>query len=270
MSLRSFDVEDLKPKSEVEKVVSIVSDQTSPFCHLHHGDCLKLMADLPDACVDMIAVDLPYGTTYADWDVALPMDQLWAHYQRIIRGNGAIIFTTSQPFTSLVVVSNLPWFRCEWIWNKVHATNFANANRQPLKVHESVLVFARGQTTYNPIKVSGAVNHKQGKSTVNISETRLINKRVDDDLSGLKFPVSIETFPKHSSQCGLHPTQKPVALMDYFIRTYSNPGDVVLDNCMGSGTTGVAALESGRSFIGMEERVDYFEVARGRIEKAKT
>jgi site-specific DNA-methyltransferase (adenine-specific) len=221
---------------------------------------------MPAASVDMIACDLPYGTTYADWDTHIPIDDLWQQYRRLIKGNGAIVLTASQPFTSLLVTSNPAWFRCEWIWNKVHGANFANANRQPLKVHESVLVFARGQTVYNPIKIAGQPNHKQGsKMAARYIETMLIHERVADDLSGMKFPGSIQTFPKHSSQCGQHPTQKPLALMDYFIRTYSNRGDIVLDNCMGSGTTGVAARLAGRQFIGIEKDPKHYATAQHRM-----
>lgn len=233
---------------------------------LHMGECLEVMASLPPLSVDMICCDLPYGTTYAKWDSIIPLASLWGQYERLIKGNGAIVLTASQPFTSMLVASNPTMFRCEWIWNKVHGANFANANKQPLKIHESVLVFAKGQPPYNPIKSPGPVNHTQGKSKKNVSETRLISGRVEDDTSGMKFPQSIQCFPKHSSQCGLHPTQKPVPLMEYFIRTYSKEGDLVLDNCMGSGTTGVAALQCGRSFIGIESDPSHFQTAKYRIE----
>lgn len=235
-------------------------------CSLILGDCLDAMKNLPDKSVDAIITDLPYGTTYAPWDSVIPLSDLWTEWARILVPAGAIVMTASQPFTSALVMSNPKWFRCEWIWDKVNAANFANAKKQPLKSHESVLVFAERQTTYNPQKVPGAKNHVQGKSTVNASETRLINGRVEDDLSGMKYPKSIQTFAKHSSQCGLHPTQKPLELMRYMVRTYTNPGDVVLDPCMGSGTTCLAAKLEGRGYIGIEREPKYFETAKTRIE----
>ena len=231
------------------------------------GDCLDIMRDMPDGSVDMVMADLPYGTTYADWDRHIPMAALWSEYLRLVKGDGAIVLTASMPFTAMLVASRPDLFRCEWIWDKVHGANFANANRQPLKTHESVLVFARGQPPYFPIKVPGPPNHKQGKKMApNVSETRLIRARVDDDLSGMKHPKSIVTIPKHSSQCGHHPTQKPVDLGDYFIRTYSRPGDLVLDNAMGSGSFGIAALLAGRRFVGIEKDPRHFETAQARIE----
>lgn len=226
---------------------------------------MELMQHIPDASINMIMTDLPYGTTYAKWDHVLPMPALWDEYRRIITENGAIVLTASQPFTSLLVTSALAMFRCEWIWDKVNAANFANANRQPLKVHESVLVFSKSPTIYNPIKTSGKPNHVQGKSKLNQSDTRLIKDRVADDLSGMKFPKSILTIPKHSSQCGLHPTQKPVELGEYFINTYSNPGDLILDNCVGSGSFGVAAINTGRNFIGIEMDEKYHAIATKRL-----
>jgi site-specific DNA-methyltransferase (adenine-specific) len=180
------------------------------------------------------------------------LDRLWPQCERVIRGNGAMVFTASQPFAAALVASRMKLFRYEWIWDKENAANFANARRQPLKQHESVLVFARGQTPYYPIKTPGRKNHGQGKGTVNVAETRLIFERGPDDLSGMKYPKSILYFPKHSSQSKHHPTQKPVELMDYLIRTYTQPGENVLDPCTGSGTTLVAARLSGRRAVGIE------------------
>jgi DNA modification methylase len=235
---------------------------------IRHGDCLELLPTIPDQSINCIMVDLPYGTTYAAWDSVIPLDKLWVEWKRLLVPGGAIVLTASQPFTSALVMSNPKWFRCEWIWDKVNAANFANANKQPLKSHESVLVFGERQTTYNPQKVVGEKNHVQGKSAAkNISELRLLSERVADDLSGMKFPKSIQTFPKHSSQCGLHPTQKPVELMRYLIRTYTNPGEVVLDHCCGSGSTLVAAKQEGRNYIGIESHAPYFEIAKRRLEE---
>jgi site-specific DNA-methyltransferase (adenine-specific) len=235
---------------------------------ISQGDCLELMKSLPDESIDLILSDLPYGTTYAKWDEIIPAKDLWLAYKRIIKPNGAIVLTASQPFTSMLISSNPEMFRCSWVWNKENAANFANAKKQPLKVHEDIIVFGKGQTTYNPQMIQGKPNHIQGKNAKeNKSETRLISKRVDDDLSGLKYPKTILNFPKHSSQCGLHPTQKPVDLMRYLIRTYSNPGELVLDNCMGSGTTGVACIIEKRQFVGFEKEEKYFKIAEKRLQE---
>jgi site-specific DNA-methyltransferase (adenine-specific) len=233
---------------------------------IYLGDCLEILPTLPDQSVHAVITDLPYGTTYAAWDSIIPLDKLWTQYKRLIIGNGALIFTSNQPFTTILINSNLEWFRYEWIWDKEHASNFANSKRQPLKQHENIIVFSKGQCPYYPKRVPGKPNHKQGKSTVNASETRLIKDRVGDDLSGLKYPKSILYFPKHSSQCGYHPTQKPVELMCYLIETYTLPGEVVLDNAMGSGTTGVACKQLIRNFIGIEKDENYFKIAKERID----
>lgn len=230
---------------------------------IYHGDCLEVIPSLEP--VNAVIADPPYGTTYAPWDSDIPLDALWLSLKNVIRQGAPIILTSSQPFTSTLIVSNLAWFRCEWVWDKVNAANFANANKQPLKVHENVVVFCERQSAYHPQKSQGAKNHKQGRSTKNVSETRLINERVSDDLSGMKFPKSIQTFPKHSSQCGLHPTQKPVDLMRYFIRTYTDEGDTVLDFSCGSGTTLLAARLEGRKAIGIEIEEHYCEIAAQRI-----
>ena len=173
----------------------------------------------------------------------------------------------SQPFTSALVMSNPKMFKYEWVWDKKNPTNFASANKQPLKYHENILIFYQKQPTYNPIKWQGNKNHKQGNSKENFAETRGNIKRVGDDLSGMKFPKSIIEFSKHSSQCGLHPTQKPVALIEYLIKTYTNEGETVLDFTMGSGTTGVAAKNLNRNFIGIELDKGYFEIATKRSSK---
>lgn len=233
------------------------------------GDCLERMKEIPDGSVDMILCDLPYGTTYAKWDKTLPMDALWKEYARVTKLGSAIVLHAAQPFTSFLICSKPEWYRTEWVWDKENATNFANANKHPLKQHEGIIVFGVTPTVYYPQKVKGQPNHKQGSSTVNESETRLIKQRVDDDLSGMKFPKSILRFPKHSSQCGLHPTQKPVDLAEYLVRTYSCEGQTVLDNCMGSGTTGVACVNTNRNFIGIEKDENYFNIASARINTVK-
>ena len=237
--------------------------------NLMNGDCLELMKKLPDGSVDMVLTDPPYGTTACKWDSVIHFEPMWEQLKRVIKPNGAVVLFGSQPFTSSLVMSNTEMFRYEWIWDKKNPTNFALANRQPLKYHENILVFYKKQPVYNPIKWLGKVNHKQGASIENFAETRGVIKRVNDDLSGLKFPRSIIEVEKHSSQCGLHPTQKPVALMEYLIKTYTNENETVLDFTMGSGTTGVACVNTNRNFIGIELDADYFEIAKKRIYNGK-
>jgi site-specific DNA-methyltransferase (adenine-specific) len=237
---------------------------------LHHGDCLEVMAGLPDASVDMILCDLPYGTTACKWDSVIPFEPLWAQYRRVAKRNAAIVLTASQPFTSALVMSSPRMFKCEWIWEKNRGSNFAATKWQPMKEHESVLVFSAGVPTYNPIRESrnGGGLGLIGK-TIKASNT---GKReamggfvshVDRVLPADRVPRSIQRF---NTQVGLHPTQKPVALMEYMIRTYTHEGDVVLDNCMGSGTVGVACANTGRRFIGIERDDHYFAIASSRIE----
>lgn len=243
----------------------------------YNEDCFDAMRDIPDGAIDMILCDLPYGTTYAKWDSVLDLDALWKEYLRLIKDNGAIVLTASQPFTSQLVMSKPDLFRHEWIWDKKNAANFANAKIGPLKQHENVLVFGKNKVKYNPIKVQGKPNHKQGKNAnKNISETRLISDRVDDDLSGMKFPKSIIEFPKHSSQVGLHPTQKPVEFFEYLIKTYTNENEIVLDNTAGSGTTAIAAINTNRKWVCIEkkpktdnpdeDRDEYYKIAIERIQ----
>lgn len=234
---------------------------------LYHGDCLSVLPSLPGRLANMVLGDLPYGTTYCQWDTVIPLEPLWAQLERLIVGNGAMVFTTSQPFTTTLIASKLSWFKYEWIWDKHNPTNFANAKKQPLKQHENVVVFAKGQTPYFPVKVPGKSNHKQGKSQTNVSETRLISGRAADDLSGMKYPKSILSFPKHSSQCGHHPTQKPVDLLSYLIQTYTAPNDMVMDPTAGSGSTLVAARMLGRQAIGIELDESYCEVAASRLDE---
>lgn len=237
-----------------------------PEIKIYQGDAIETMAKLASSSVDMVFADLPYGTTYAPWDCLIPMDALWEQWLRVCKPNAAIVLTASQPFTSALVMSKPKLFRCEWIWDKVNGANFANSKRQPLKTHESVLVFATGQTMYNPQMTQGKPNHTQGKNAKDRScETQLISVRAEDDLSGLKYPKSIQVFPKHSSQSKLHPTQKPVPLVEYFLRTYSNEGDTVLDCTAGSGTTGEAAWCSNRNAILIDNNPKYIQTMIDRL-----
>ena len=234
------------------------------------GDCLELMKDIPDGSVDMILCDLPYGTTVCKWDATIPFEPLWEQYERIIKDNGAIVLTASQPFTSALVMSNPKLFRYEWIWEKTKTANFMHLKRQPGKRHESVLVFYKKQPVYNPQMRAGEPyvdkrkSRKQSKGTygnININNTTLTN-------TGTRYPKSVISFSNGESG-KMHPTQKPVAMLEYLIRTYSNDGDIVLDNCMGSGSTGVACVNTNRNFIGIELDADYFKIAERRIDEAQ-
>lgn len=228
---------------------------------LHQGDCLDLMRNLPDASVDLILCDLPYGTTRNKWDSIIPLDALWSEYKRIARG--AVVLTAQTPFDKVLGASNLPWLRHEWIWEKPRATGHLNAKRAPMKAHENVLVFGRSAPTYNPQMTPGKRYHVGGGASKQDNYGDFGTARENDGT--LRYPRSVQVF---GAEAGHHPTQKPVALMEYLVRTYSNPGDVVLDNCMGSGTTGVACVRAGREFIGMEMDAGYYETARARITAA--
>lgn len=230
-----------------------------------HGDCLKLMKNIPDNSIDMILCDLPFGTTYQKWDTVIDIKQMWVEYLRITKFNSAIVLHASQPFTTLLCASNLEMFKYCWVWDKTNPTNFPNAKKQPLKQHEDICVFYKEQCKYHPIMVPGIPNHKQGSSKTNYSETRLIKNRVNDDLTGMKYPKSILNFPKHSSQCKLHPNQKPIDLLEYLIKTYSDEEDLILDNSAGSGSTLLAAKNLKRNYIGIEKDEKYFNITSNRL-----
>lgn len=233
---------------------------------LFMGDCLEKMKDIPDGSVDMVMCDLPYGTTACKWDSVIPFAPLWAQYKRVCKPNAAIVLTASQPFTSLLVASNTANFRHAWVWNKAKAANFPQVKRHPLKVHEDVLVFGQPQTTYRPQMVKGALRQKGGYT---VAREAAVSAGAPAKVNDEYYPKSILDFSiagNHDAK--MHPTQKPVALMEYLIRTYTNPGDTVLDNTMGSGTTGVACVNTGRSFIGIERDEAYFAIAKKRIEDA--
>ena len=232
------------------------------------GDCLERMSEIPDGSVDMVLCDLPYGTTQNRWDAVIPLEPLWSHYWRVLKPAGVIALTASQPFTSLLVASQLKTFRHEWIWIKNRGSNFANTVREPMKEHESVLIFSRGKWTYNPqmqarsgggISLIGQVQKDKGGKTKNYGA--FSGKTIN--LSELRVPSSWQRF---NCEVGLHPTQKPTDLMKYMIQTYTNPGDMVLDSCSGSCTVGVAAYQLVRRFIGIEKDSTYFDVGRRRLE----
>jgi len=229
------------------------------------GDCLELMKDIPDKSIDAIICDLPYGTTACKWDIVIPFEHLWKEYERIIKDNGAIVLFGSQPFTSMLIMSNLKWFKYEWVWNKKLAGNGILAKIQPLKIHENIIVFSNGKVRYNPQMTKGRLRKKMfnGVGKTEILQTLSECKETFNDEY---YPVSIQEFSMAGSRINrLHPTAKPVALLEYLIKTYTNEGETVLDNTMGSGTTGVACVNTNRNFIGIEKDDKYFEIASNRI-----
>jgi site-specific DNA-methyltransferase (adenine-specific) len=229
---------------------------------LRIGDCLEVMQTIADKSVDLILCDLPYGTTACKWDSVIPFEPLWAQYRRIAKPNAAIVLTAAQPFTTALIASNLKDFRYSWVWEKEQGVNFLLAKKQPMKVHEDVCVFATGQTLYVPQMTVGKP-YTSGKG--DSGEVSGGVKKVQTKNFGSRYPRSVIRINRET---GLHPTQKPVALMEYLIRTYTNEGDTVLDSCMGSGTTGVAAARTGRHFIGIERDPGYFAIATNRIAEA--
>jgi len=229
---------------------------------LMKGDCLELMKSIPDASVDMILCDLPYGTTQNKWDSVIPLDLLWAQYKRICKG--AIVLTAASPFDKILGVSNLKMLKQEWIWRKEGGTGFLNAKKAPLKNHENIMVFYSKPGIYNPQMRMGFKPYTcvKGGETENYNPSGEVTTVSD----GSRYPLTVLDFPRDKNK--MHPTQKPVALMEYLIRTYTHEGMTVLDNCFGSGTTGVACANTGRKFIGIEMDEKYFEIAKNRVESA--
>ena len=230
------------------------------------GDCLDILPTLADNSVDMILVDLPYGTTACKWDSVISLDKLWKQYNRICKENGAMVFTAAQPFTTILASSNLENFRYEWIWEKPQGTNPMNAKVMPLKSHENILVFYRKKPVYNPQMWYSTPYSGFSSNTSQIGEVYgNAQSKHRDNPDGSRYPKTILKFKQEK---GLHPTQKPVALMEYLIRTYSNEGETILDNTMGSGTTGVACMNTNRNFIGIEMDENYYKIAEERIKNA--
>ncbi len=237
------------------------------------GDCLELMRDIPNGSIDMILCDLPYGTTACKWDTIIPFDKLWEQYERIIKQNGAIVLTASQPFTSALVMSNPDMFKYAWIWQKAVGSNFATLKYQPMKEHEDIIVFGKGKTIYNPImeerKGSGKerIKHKYNALESKTGEANggLLNTERTGNYGELRNPSSVQYFNNRENCRGLHPTQKPVALFEYLIKTYTNENDLVLDNTAGSGTTAIACLNTNRQFIVMEKEQKYYDIILKRV-----
>lgn len=240
---------------------------------LMQGDCLDRMKEIPDSSVDMILCDLPYGTTACKWDTVIPFEPLWEQYKRIVKSNAAIVLTASQPFTSVLGVSNLTCLRYSWVWEKSRPTDFLNAKRKPLKGFEDILVFYQKYSKYNPqgvvpidklVKNTGTKGIGRGAKKANDDHSFHGSVTIDtyrQTVTG--YPRGIIRFAQDSESH--HPTQKPVALMEYLIKTYTNDGETVLDNTMGSGTTGVACSNLNRKFIGIEMDTGYFDIAKQRI-----
>ena len=241
--------------------LEIITDNYS----IYQGDCLEVMKDISDKSIDMILCDLPYGTTKNKWDCAIDLDKLWEHYERIIKDNGAIVLFSQMPFTSKLVHSNLKLFRYEWIWEKEMGTGHLNVKKMPLKAHENIEIFYKKKPTYNPQMRTGFKPYKtvSGKGSSNYGE----QKKVLTTNNGERYPIDILEFQRDKEK--LHPTQKPVALCEYLIKTYTNEDETVLDNCMGSGSTGVACVNTNRKFIGIELDKTYFNISKKRLEEAK-
>ena len=236
---------------------------------IYNEDCLEGMKRIPDGSVDMILCDLPYGTTQNKWDSIIPLEPLWVQYERVIKDRGAIVLTAQTPFDKVLGVSNLELLRYEWIWDKKIATGFMNARKMPLKQHENILVFYKKLPTYNPQYTKGEpyTRKRNGKG---LGENYSSNtKIVDGEYVGKRFPKSIIIESNADRTNRLHPTQKPVALFEYLIKTYTNKGETVLDNCMGSGTTAVACLNTDRQYIGFELDETYHKLSLERIENHK-
>lgn len=243
--------------------------------NIYQGDCLELMNGIPDRSIDMILCDLPYGTTACAWDDVIPLDKLWKQYERIIKDNGAIVLTAIEPFASKLRLTNLEMYRHEWIWDKQVAGNFIQAKNHPLRVQENVLVFSNKKVNYYPIMTDADPKNIRPISTKK-QNTEFLGKVSDgefkpsDDYNPKKrYPKSIITFNARSVECNnvnrVHPTQKPVTLFEYLINTYTNEGETVLDNCIGSGTTAIAAINTNRNYIGIELDENYYNIAKNRI-----
>lgn len=240
---------------------------------LEQGDCLELMKNIPDGSVDLVLTDPPYGTTACKWDSVIPFEPMWEQLNRIIKPNGAICLFGSEPFTSFLISSNPSLFKYDLVWNKVNCSSGVLAKKRPLKSHENICVFYKKQPTYNPQMTIGTKWHRAGKKERKIAavygqEDKVVERKSGSDETNLKYPKTILTFSNADNTKRVHPTQKPVALLEYLIKTYTNEGETVLDFTMGSGSTGVACVNTDRNFIGFELDSNYFEIAKKRIEEA--
>lgn len=232
------------------------------------GDCLELLKAIPDGSIDMILCDLPYGTTRCKWDSVIDLTRLWVEYRRVIKINGAIVLTAQTPFDKVLGASNLEMLKYEWIWEKTQATGHLNAKKMPLKAHENVLVFYKELPTYNPQKTNGHRPVNSYTKYVKTQNNTELYGEMKQEISGGgetdRYPRSVLLFSSDKQKSCLHPTQKPVALFEYFIKTYTNEGDTVLDNCAGSGTTVEACINTNRNYIVMEKEEKYFNIILDR------
>lgn len=236
--------------------------------NLMQGNCLELMKVIPDGSVDMILTDPPYGTTACKWDSVIPFEPMWAELNRIIKPNGAIVLFGSEPFSSMLRCSNLKMFKYDWIWEKSKATGFLNSKKQPLRAHETVSVFYSKPPTYNPQMTKGESYNKGIRKEQTDNDVYGKFNQVEVKSEGFRFPRSVQYFKTAESEGGFHKTQKPVALLEYLIKTYTQENETVLDFTMGSGSAGVASKNLNRKFIGIELDESYFEIAKERIENA--
>lgn len=240
---------------------------------LYNGDCLEVMKNIPDKSVDMILCDLPYGVTARNkWDTVIPFDELWNQYNRVIKDNGAMVLFAQGMFMADLMQSNRKMWKYNLVWDKVLPSGFLNAKRQPMRNHEDICVFYKKQPTYNPQMWEGKECHSRGKAVgINQEEfsrnTNYGKLKAVETKGDLKYPKSILSFQKPHPSTSVHPTQKSIECCKWLIKTYTNEGDTILDNCMGSGTTGIASLNTNRRFIGIELDKNYFEIAKERIEK---
>jgi len=244
---------------------------------IYQGDCLEIMPTIPDKSIDMILCDLPYGTTACKWDTIIPFEPLWKQYKRLIKDNGAIVLTASQPFTSALVMSNVKNFRHQWVWVKNKPTGAFCAPYMPMKASEDVLVFGYAKVKYFPVMVKRTPEEfkdcyrmndsKSWGSNITNTRDNILKRKVKEE-QWFKYPTNVLNIKKDDNRNGTqHPTQKPVALFEYLIRTYTNEGDTVLDNCAGSGTTGIACLNTGRNYILIEKEIKYYELMKERLDR---
>ncbi|MEC3848625.1 site-specific DNA-methyltransferase [Bacillus velezensis] len=235
---------------------------------IYHRDCIEGMRLLPDKSIDMILCDLPYGTTRNKWDTVIPFESLWEQYERVIKSNGAIVLTAQDKFTAKLVLSNEKRHRYNLIWHKSRPTGFLNANRMPLRDHEDICVFYKKLPTYNPQFFEGKPNHVKDGALAKKNRNNNYGDfdPVEQKTTNRKYPRSVLKFDAYDPTKLQHPTQKPVELFSYLIRTFTNEGEIILDNCMGSGTTAVAALQLNRNFIGFETEPEYVQIANQRLE----
>ena len=235
---------------------------------LMKGDCLEMMKSIPDGSVDLILTDPPFGTTKCSWDSVIPFEPMWAELKRIIKPNGAIVLFGAEPFSSLLRCSNIKDFKYDWVWEKSKATGFLNSKRQPLRAHEIISVFYSKPPTYTPQMTEGVAYNKGVRKEQTQNDVYGSFDQVEVKSDGLRFPRSVQYFKTAESEGGFHKTQKPVALLEYLIKTYTQENETVLDFTFGSGSTGVACVNSNRNFIGVELDENYFNIAEKRIQDA--